>query len=308
VVDHRYGGAWTELKLEAVTYYLECFTGALSKRPFDLWYIDGFAGTGSRTVERETGGLFHGAPISLETATLAGSARRALAVKPPFHHFIFIEKHPDRFAALSTLKQEFLQRDIQCLPGDANAELVQLATRNPWLKKDRGAARGVVFLDPYALQVEWSTLAALAATRVLDVWYLFPIRDAVRQLARQYQGIGSKEPRLDRVLNPRWRELYRPPRVDEQVRQLNFLDADEAVQTDDPVRKDKNWREVEGWFRGELEGLFPYVSEPLPLLTPGGRQIFSLFLAVSNPSVAAVELAKYFVKYVMKHFAPAASR
>jgi three-Cys-motif partner protein len=192
VVDHRYGGAWTEVKLDAVTYYLECFTSALSKRPFDLWYIDGFAGTGSRTVERQTGGLFHGTPISLETATLAGSARRALAVEPPFRHFVFIEKHRARFAALSALKHEFPQRDIQCLPGDANAELVQLVARDPWLRKDRGAARGVVFLDPYALQVEWSTLAALAATRALTFGIFSPFATQSGNWQGSTKALGRK--------------------------------------------------------------------------------------------------------------------
>ena len=50
----------------------------------------------------------------------------------------------------------FPDRDIRCLPGDANRELVRLVSREPWLARDAGPARGVVFLDPYALPVEWS--------------------------------------------------------------------------------------------------------------------------------------------------------
>jgi three-Cys-motif partner protein len=34
--------------------------------------------------------------------------------------------------------------------------------------------RGVVFLDPYGLQVTWGTLAAIARTGALDIWVLFP--------------------------------------------------------------------------------------------------------------------------------------
>jgi hypothetical protein len=43
---------------------------------------------------------------------------------------------------------------------------------------------------------------------LLDVWYLFPIRDTIRQLAHNFQGIGPKEAMLDRLLGPEWRELY----------------------------------------------------------------------------------------------------
>src|SRR5271154_369413 len=51
---------------------------------------------------------------------------------------------------------------------------------------------GPLVLDPYALHVDWETLRALASTRVLDVWYLFPIRDTIRQLAHDFRGIGPK--------------------------------------------------------------------------------------------------------------------
>jgi hypothetical protein len=81
---HRFGGAWTELKLDAVHYYLGFFTRVLRTQPFDLWYIDAFAGSGTRTIERETGGLLENAPVTEVTEELAGSVLRALSVDPPF--------------------------------------------------------------------------------------------------------------------------------------------------------------------------------------------------------------------------------
>ena len=82
--EHRFGGAWTEIKLDAIVYYLECYTRALTHKKFDLWYIDAFAGTGERTVETTIGGLFEGRPIETQIEARAGSARRALGVSPPF--------------------------------------------------------------------------------------------------------------------------------------------------------------------------------------------------------------------------------
>ena len=138
MTEHYFGGPWTEIKLDAIEYYLSCYTQALQHTSFDLWYIDAFAGSGQRTVEQLKGGLFEGKPISLEKETLAGSARRALAVQPRFHHFVFIEQHAQRCAALNLLKGEYPDADIQCLTGNANEELENLVIRDPWRRKDRG--------------------------------------------------------------------------------------------------------------------------------------------------------------------------
>lgn len=301
MTDHRFGGAWTELKLDAVQYYLECYTNALSRR-FDIWYIDAFAGTGSRTAEVEIGGLWEGTPIEVREETFAGSARRALSVDPPLKHFVFIEKDPGRVRALTKLRAEYSQRDIRVLTGDANAELRSLISGSPWNRSVQGDARGVVFLDPYALDVEWQTLVALAKTRVLDVWYLFPIRDVTRQLARKASRIGPKEKRLDLVLWETWREdLYSPPPLNrEDQRTFDFA----PQQSDD--ERDATMKGIELWARRRLQDQFGYVSEPLQILTAPGRQAFSLFLAVSSTSPAALALARQFATYVMRNYGPPA--
>jgi three-Cys-motif partner protein len=115
MVEHLFGGPWTEIKLDAVQYYLECYAKALTPKKFDLWYIDAFAGTGDRIETRKVGGLLEGVPESTVTETLAGSARRALQVKPPFQHFIFNEMHAARRAALQKILTENPDRDIEIL-------------------------------------------------------------------------------------------------------------------------------------------------------------------------------------------------
>jgi three-Cys-motif partner protein len=185
---HIFGGPWTEIKLDAVEYYLGCYTRALKQVDFDLWYIDAFAGSGDRENEREVGGIFEGTPIELVRETLAGSARRALGVTPSFDHFVFIEKDDDRYAALQDIRTASPTRDIRIIQGEANDELAKLVASHPWSRKNSSKSRGVVFLDPYALHVDWRTLQALASTQVLDVWYLFPIRDTICRGFRQDLG------------------------------------------------------------------------------------------------------------------------
>src|ERR1700743_1226834 len=121
MAKHIFGGPWTEIKLDAVEYYLECYTRALQRVGFDLWYIDAFAGSGDRESEREIGGIFEGAPIEKIRETLAGSARRALGVRPPFDHFVFIEKDDNRSAALQEIRTERADKDIRIIQGEANS-------------------------------------------------------------------------------------------------------------------------------------------------------------------------------------------
>jgi three-Cys-motif partner protein len=156
MVEHPFGGPWTEIKLDAVEYYLKCYAKALKRVGFDLWYIDAFAGTGTRDSERVVGGLFEGIPIQIVKEKLAGSARRAMAVRPPFDHFVFIEMDAMRCEALTDIQAENRNVDIRIIPGEANKVLRNLVHQKPWAQKNAANSRGVVFLDPYALHVDWA--------------------------------------------------------------------------------------------------------------------------------------------------------
>jgi three-Cys-motif partner protein len=68
-IDHEFGDQHTELKLSIIEKYLKFFTTALRGKFKELWYIDAFAGTGSRTVrheERAAGLLDAGEPERIE--------------------------------------------------------------------------------------------------------------------------------------------------------------------------------------------------------------------------------------------------
>lgn len=306
MVEHRFGGPWTELKLDAVCYYLECYTKALTQRRFDLWYVDVFAGTGDRTNDKLTGGIFERQPVKWVTETLPGSAKRAMNIRPPFKHFIFNEQDGKHQKALRAIKEANRAVDIEIIGEDANAAIKEIFARPVWRRGAAGGARGVVFLDPYALQVDWATLELLAKTHCVDVWYLFPLQDVTRQLAKKLSGIGAKEKRLDRVLGSAWRELYElPPPTSDRFKGTLFGSIPDFAEEE---RRNATKVQIEAWFKGRMETLFPYVSEPLPLFTNIKQQKFSLFLAVANPSKPAIDLAKKFHRHVMKNYGPKASR
>ncbi len=301
--EHTFGGDWTEQKLDALFYYLQFYTTALKGKAdaswsFDLWYVDAFAGSGERTAARQTGGLFVQQPIGHEVVQLDGSAKRALAIKPPFQRVVLIEADPTRYAALCALRDD---SRVQCIHGDANEELAKLLKSAEWRLPGagKGLRRGVVFLDPYGMQVSWQTLELLAATKRFDVWYLFPIEAVGRQLARSFEGVDqAKQRKLDFIFGgPEWQtDLYQ----DEVIAGDLFFEATTQ-------RRRGNRRDIEAYVQRRLKELFPFVSEPLSI-GPGNQQKFALFLLVSNDSPKAIGLAKKAVSDLIRRQKLEASR
>lgn len=156
---HRFGGDWTDAKLDVLARYLKSDTTALQgkpplEQPFRKAYIDAFAGTGARTArEPDSNGasealLFPGLAEAAPQKLLDGSAKPALQVEPRFDTYIFIERSPERSLQLEGLKTEFpaLRDDIDDRQGEAN-EVIQNLCAEPSRWKSH---RTVLFLDPTA--------------------------------------------------------------------------------------------------------------------------------------------------------------
>lgn len=194
----KFGGDWTRKKLDILEQYLDAYTTALKKMKFKLMYIDAFAGTGDigrRQQEDEDAKML-----------IEGSASRAIKIDDkPFDRLIFVEKDHDRYRQLRNLCQRSSGRDIRIENADANSFLVNK------LQEDWKKWRGVLFLDPFATEVEWKTVQHIARFR-LDVWILFPTSAVSRMLplSRKPDDILPKMAEsLTRVFGDEsWRDLY----------------------------------------------------------------------------------------------------
>ena len=187
---HKFGGDWTTLKLQVIQAYLRAYTTALKDKPspgnpFRKAYIDAFAGTGYRSAAGDEtqpaspqNVLFPDIVEPEPQRLLDGSARLALQTDPPFDRYVFIERRQDRCRQLEDLKAEFphLADRIDVQQGEAN-EKIQKLCRKGW-----DSHRAVLFLDPYGMNVEWKTIAAVAATKAIDMWLLFPLGIGVNRL------------------------------------------------------------------------------------------------------------------------------
>ncbi|WP_095445677.1 three-Cys-motif partner protein TcmP [Ochrobactrum quorumnocens] len=288
--DHEFGGQHTEIKLELVEKYLKTYTSALKNTFNHLWYIDAFAGSGSRTVRTEArGGDLLEEPIPEKIENRRGSARIALDVFPHFTRLIFIEQNPNYCSVLNELKNENPHRDIHVVNGNANEVLQTHINKVNW-----SGCRAVLFLDPYGMEVEWKTLEAIARTQAIDVWFLFPLSGLYRQAARNLSDIDDVKRRaLTRMLGTdKWEdELYSkvPPATD----LLGLLTAGDVRQRNADVAG------LEQYVKQRLETIFPLVSVPFPLPAKEKPQRFSLFFAASNRSPKALGLAKKFANHIL---------
>ncbi|OQW59897.1 MAG: hypothetical protein BVN28_09810 [Nitrospira sp. ST-bin4] len=210
--EHQFGGAWTTRKLEVLAGYLQGYTTALKKTPFQKLYIDAFAGTGYRENRRENeedspqNPLFPDMAEPEPQSFLDGSARLALKIEPKFDQYIFIERSPERCAHLESLKTQFpgLANKIDIRQGDANAKIQELCATD-WRSK-----RAVLFLDPYGMQVEWKTIEAIAKTKAIDLWLLFPLGIGVNRILTKSGDIpNSWRNRLNLLLgNEDWYDEF----------------------------------------------------------------------------------------------------
>lgn len=274
---HAFGGAWTERKLSVVKRYLEIYAQALKLQPFQRIYIDAFAGTGDRTDKRRESLPLLDLPEF--DAVAKGSARLALEVEPPFHRYILIERATRRASDLEGLKAEYPDRAIDVINADANEAIADLCKTVNWRN-----TRGIIFLDPYGLQLTWDTLVAITKTKALDVWVLFPSGMGLNRLLTKSGDIPQEwQDTLDRSLGTaEWRTAF--------YRSEDVGDLFEGTRS--RMIKDADANKLEKFYLDRLRSIFPTVSDACVQLTNSKDQtMYLLCFASASPHPKVKSLA-----------------
>ena len=274
--SHKFGGRWTEQKLGILRKYLSAYTTALSNQPFKTAYIDAFAGTGYRQTRADTRqhGLEEALPIR---EFLDGSARVALQCEPAFDRSVFIEKHRVRCRELEKLKSEFPDKakSIFIVLADANDHL-QTMCRKSWRLH-----RAVLFLDPYGMQVRWQTIEAIAKTRAIDLWVLFPLSGVNRTLTRSGKIPTQWKHRLN--------ELFGTSDWHEHFYQINRSPSLFGGQIEQVVKV--STQVISDYFLTRLRECFAGVDpNPAVLYGPTNSPLFLFCFAAGNPKGAPIAL------------------
>jgi three-Cys-motif partner protein len=269
----RFGGDWTEQKLECVSKYLHAYTQIMKDRDFHFAYIDAFAGTGYRELK-------HSKDIEIPSF-LTGSARKALEIKPPFREYIFIEENKDSYVELKNLTDEFPNHNIECINANANQYLADLCRERDWRTN-----RALVFLDPYGMEVEWTTIELIAHTQAIDLWLLFPIGMGVNRLLKNDGKIPIPHHRkLDMFFgrDDWFDEFYQLARQGSL-----FSEEDELEKRDDILA------EIEQYFLECLESAFAMVAKnSLPFRNSKNSLMYLLCFAAGNPNAPkALQIAE----------------
>lgn len=284
---HKFGGIWTQKKIEVLEQYLGFYVQALKNQNFNLHYADAFAGTGSHIPNDD----IKQEPL-IPVDELKGSVLSALSVTPKFDEYHFNDLDPTHVAALLEIKQEHPNLKINITQKDANEFAPQFCSSLS--QKDRA----ILFLDPYSTQLNWSTIKNIAKTGKVDLWLLFPISVILRLTPRDGDKVkDSWKDTLDRLLGTNdWENsLYKP--VDKPPIQDLFAEAD--ISNDQLQRV--NVKELEKWVSNRLKEEFAWVAEPVRL-NNNGKPLFLFYFAVSNNSPKAIGLAQKVASQIVKKF------
>jgi three-Cys-motif partner protein len=286
----EFGGDWTQEKLSRVSSYLTAYTTALKNAKFDLVYIDAFAGTGYRNQKTEANiaTLFSDQVGEDAEAFHAGSARIALETVPPFSQFYFIEQSEEKCTELEKLKQDFPEKasQIKIVNGDANAALLEIC-KVPWKRRN---VRGVLFLDPFGMNVSWTTVEAVAKTEAIDMWYLFPLGVGVSRLLRKDGNIPEAwRKRLDNIFgNTDWESIFYKKET------IPSLFGEEEV-----VTKVGDFQQIAEYFVKRLATVFAGVApNPLQLMNSKRNPLYLLCFACGNKNGAPI--AKRIAAHILK--------
>lgn len=144
---NKFGGSWTELKINILETYAKQFLKVFKNKPNQkLLYFDGFAGSGDIEVEGDN---------EQETHTIEGAAIKILKIDSPraFNMYYFVEKKKSLADSLEQkIKSQFPEKEFFVQAKDCNVKLKDLAK---FLRSEKGDKYIVLgFIDPKGMQLE----------------------------------------------------------------------------------------------------------------------------------------------------------
>ena len=265
-VEYDIIGFWSEIKHRIISEYASAYSSILTGRGFYHVYIDAFAGPGEHISERTR-------------ELVAGTPRIALATKPPFNAYYFIDLDNEKVNELNKLATS--NTNVHIFHGDCNQLLLTHVFPNVLWEDYR---RGLCILDPYGLDLSWDVIKTAGQMKSIDILLNFPIQDINRNVLRRDRD--DVYPGSIQRMNNFWgdhsweNEAFTAEgnmfgyktKVDNETFALSFK---------------KRLEEVAG---------FKFVPRPIPMKNSMNSTIYYLFFA-SQQDVALTVITDIFRKY-----------
>ena len=281
-----WGGQWTEEKLDAfekyVNAYLTIINASRDKYNWKLIYFDGFAGSGSRNEKKKEKDsvllqhFFKDLILQKEELNLyKGAAERVLSIpQRGFDYYYFVDKDPESSLKLHELLSRFEnEKTIVYRNSDANRQIEMLAGA---MQKDKKFA-SLVLLDPFGMQVDWSSIEMLKGTRT-DLWILIPTGVIVNRLLDR-KGYLTHIDKLKSFFGKN-EEFLKGYFYTKSQEKTFFGEIEKVRKVEKPIQK------IAELYIKQLKSIFKYVTpEPLVLYNSRNTPIFH-FACASNNSTA----------------------
>lgn len=187
-------GPWAEDKYRYVGMYAEMFATGMKNKWSRRLYLDLFSGPGHSRV-RDTGRVVLGSPMI------------ALSLPDPFDAYVFSDENPEALDALRTrVAHNDRQLPVTYIPGDANvavARIVEVVSAPP-----SKSTLSFCFLDPYKLNIHFTTVQRIAEGRAVDFLILLALYIDANRNIKWY--VGDDNPTIDKFLGDRtWRARWK---------------------------------------------------------------------------------------------------
>lgn len=184
---------WSLEKYKLVGSYCDIFTNGMKNKWNQLVYVDLFAGAGYAKIKENN-------KVYLNSALLA------MSVPTPFTKYILCEQDDERFEALSArVKRDFSHLNCELIHGDSNINVSKVIKAIPSFSKGN-TLLPFCFVDPYSLNLNFSTIKALGQT-LMDFLILQALHMDANRNFDTY--LNDENTRIEEYLGLKnWRELF----------------------------------------------------------------------------------------------------
>jgi len=279
-MKNKFGGSWTEKKIIILEKYVKAYLIIMAKHKFHLTYFDGFAGSGDIKI---------GSKDSYKT--IDGAGKRVIQITDPigFNIYYFVEKDPKKRDLLDLdLKNTSSNPNIFTVADDCNDALIRFAT---FIAADK-SRRGLVFLDPFGMNLDWTTLKSLKGLNV-DLWILCPTGVGANRLLKKDLDISEAWwDRLERFFGIT-RSNITSSIYQDTVRTDLF--GEEITSTTKASKANNKLFDI---YRNKMRDLFKYTSDPYVMVNKNRSTMFHFFCASNNEF--AIKIANDIMKKLIR--------
>ena len=251
-------GPWSQEKLDLLEKYLVAYAIIMNKQK-KSWlkafhYIDAFAGSPYQFAK------------DLQDY-IAGSSIRALQTVPHFDCLWFIELSPWRIDKLNCLKEDYPDCQIKIYRNDCN-QIIQKELVNTITLPSK--QRGLIFLDPYGLQVQWDSIIALSEAGTFDVFINFPVMAITRLLPKKGLPDSKTVNKIRKIIgDDEWLNIFY-----KEDPQMQIFGEDPQI-----VRSSVRANELALIYTKKLKKIFSHVSDPIIMYNSKNSALYALCVA-----------------------------